>query len=186
MDDSAIVSRYFDRDESAITLTKAKYSSYLYAIARRILSNAEDAAESENDTYLAAWNSIPPQKPTDLRTYLGKLTRRLSLDLWRKRTAAKRGGGQPLLSFDELGECLPDHRQIDDSIDGSHITAVLNAFLRSLPDEERNVFLRRYWYFDSISDIGKRFGHSETKIKSMLFRTRKKLRARLETEDIFL
>lgn len=186
MNDPAIVDRFWERDPTAITLSSEKYSRYVYAIAFAILHSEEDAKESENDTYLAAWNSIPPQRPSDLRSYLGKLARRLSLDKWRERTAAKRGGGQTSLCFDELSECLPDRHGLDDDIDSAIITSTLNSFLRCLPTEERNVFLRRYWYFDDIEGIAKRFGYSSTKIKSMLFRTRKKLRARLEQEDIFL
>lgn len=186
MSDKDIVARFWERDQTALPLSAEKYGRYVYAIAFAILRDDEDAKESENDTYLAAWNSIPPHRPSDLRSYLGKLARRLSLDKWRERTAAKRGGGQVPLCLHEMSECLPDRRGIDDDLESSTVTAVLNSFLRGLSDEERNVFLRRYWYFDDVKAIAERFGYSPSKIKSMLFRTRKKLRARLEQEDIFL
>ena len=186
MEDKRIIEMYWQRDEQALTLTRHKYGAYCHAIAWQILHSREDADECENDTYLRAWNAMPPDRPQGLRAYLGAVTRRLSLDRWRERKSQKRGGGEVALSLDELGECVPHPDTVSETVDAAQTAAVLSTFLRSLPPAECDVFLRRYWYFDSVAQIAKRFGYSESKVKMTLSRTRDKLRVCLEKEGICL
>jgi len=184
--DEKIVELYWQRDERAIRETRMKYGRYCYSIAYNILHNTEDAQECENDTYLGAWNSMPPQKPSLLSSFLGAISRRVSLDRWRRKSAAKRGGGETALSLNELEECIPSGKSIEESIDTARLAELISLFLQTLPDEESMVFLRRYWYFDSIDTICKRFGYGESKVKMTLFRTRQKLLERLEKEGVFV
>ncbi|MBQ2735685.1 MAG: RNA polymerase sigma factor [Clostridia bacterium] len=184
MDDRNIVALFFDRNEDAVAETQKKYASYCYSIAYGVLKNREDAEECVNDTYLVAWNSIPPQAPRNLSAFLGKITRNLSLKRVRSQTAQKRGGGAVLLTLEELSECIPDHQTPQRELQQKELANLLDAFLRTLDEEERNIFLRRYWYFDSISDIAKRFGYGESKIKTLLHRTRKKLYKKLKQEEL--
>jgi RNA polymerase sigma-70 factor (ECF subfamily) len=186
MNDSQIVALYWERSEQAIAETRVKYGQYCYAIAYNILHHNEDAEESVNDTYLDAWNAMPPHKPAILSTFLGKITRRIALDRLRRNNAQKRGGGQVALSMDELTECIPDGKSIDDHLQAEELSRHIDAFLRSLPANQRSVFICRYWFFDSISDIAKQFGYSESKVKTTLHRTLGKLKNYLEKEDIFV
>ena len=186
MEDNQIIELYWQRNEAALTETQRKYGQYCYAIANSILHNNEDVEEIVNDTYIGAWNSIPPHRPAILSTFLGKITRRLSLKRLRYRTAEKRGGGEKIAALDEYEECIPYGKSIDEGIAEEELTNIINSFLESLPAEERRVFLCRYWYFDSISDIASRFGFGQSKVKTMLKRTRDKLLLRLKKEDIFI
>ena len=186
MEDKRIIEMYWQRDEGALALTRRKYGAYCHAIALQILHNREDADECENDTYLRAWNAMPPDRPHGLRAYLGAITRRLSLDRWRERKSHKRGGGEVALSLEELDECVPHPDTVPAAVDAAQTAAVLSAFLRSLPPAECDLFLRRYWYFDSVAQMAKRFGYSESKVKMTLSRTRDKLRVCLEKEGICL
>lgn len=182
MDDKRIVELYWERSEQAIAETQSKYGSYCYSIAYNILNSNEDAEESVNDTYNDAWNSIPPHRPSILSTFLGKITRRISIDRWRKHNAEKRGGGEMPLVLDELQECVADGKTVEQEYEKKHLSDIINTFVKSLPETEQKVFLCRYWYMDSINSICKQFGFSESKVKSMLFRTRDKLRVVLEKE----
>ena len=182
MEDGTIIELYWERSEDAITQTSVKYGGYCYSIAYNILFNKEDSEESVNDTYLAAWNTIPPRRPQILAAFLGKLTRYISLDRWRNRTAAKRGGGEVPLVLDELEECVSGEDSAEKAYLQKEFARELNRFLDHLPEVERKVFLCRYWYMDSIGDIAGRFGFSESKVASMLHRTRGKLRKMLEKE----
>lgn len=184
MDDAGIVSLYWERNEQAIEESKSKYAGYCHTISYRILNDWEDAEESVNDTWLAAWASMPPHRPSVLATYLGKLTRRISLNRWRDRRRDKRGGGEAALSLDELAECVPDRQDVERSVELTALTDALNRFLAGLPTVERDVFVCRYWFLASLREIGEKFGFSENKAKSMLFRTRKKLLAHLEKEGL--
>ncbi len=186
MDDERIVELYWQRNESAISETKTKYGNYCYSVAYRILNNNEDAEECENDTYLEAWKTIPPQKPKFLSAYLGTITRQKSIDKWRKKTADKRGGGEFQLSIDELENCISDETTINDKLIAEEMAQKISEFLRTLPKNERNVFLRRYWYFDSITEICKRYGYGQSKVKMMLKRTREKLFSYLEKEGMLI
>ena len=185
MEDSRIVELYWQRSEAAIGQTQKKYGSYLTKIACNILLDREDAEESVNDTYLAAWNSIPPQKPGVLSGYLGKLTRRISIDLLRRKTADKRGGGQYTLCLDELQDCAggtdPEAAaQLD------QLAAAIGEFLKVQSPETRQVFLCRYYYMDPIKDIARYCGVTESKVKVLLHRTRQALKTHLEKEGFDL
>ncbi len=182
MEDKQIVELYWARSEQAIAETDAKYGGYCYSIAYNVLANREDAEESVSDTYMAAWNALPPQRPAVLATFLGKITRNLSISRWRARSANKRGGGELVIALDELGECVASTQETEAELIAKEAVAVFNSFLRELPKEERIIFLRRYWCLDSVSMIADSFGFSQSKVKSMLHRTRKKLRERFEKE----
>lgn len=184
MEDSNIVRLYWERSENAIAETALKYGKYCFTIADNILQNKEDANESVNDTYWSAWNAIPPNKPTVLRTFLGKLTRRISLKKWRDENREKRGGGEVTLALEELEECIPSGTEVEEEILATELTEILNRFLAGLPETERNIFLCRYWYLDSIAQICRTYRFSESKVKSMLYRTRKKLQNHLNEEGI--
>ena len=184
MDDSEIIELYFQRSEEAVTQTATKYEKYCYQIAYHILSSREDSEESVNDTYLAAWNTMPPRRPTILSAFLGKLTRYISLDRWKKRSAQKRGGGQVALSLEELEECVSGGNNPEKEVDRKELLRYLNRFLDALPETQRKVFICRYWYLESIPEIAARFGFSESKVTAMLHRLREKLRARLQLEGL--
>lgn len=186
MEDLEIVELYWNRDESALSETKNKYGNYCHAIAYSILHNNEDTEETLNDTYLAAWNSMPPHHPLNLSTYLGKLCRRLSLNRWRFLNAEKRGGGQVTLSLDELGECVPDQKGIREELEEKLLAESINDFLSELKESERKIFVCRYWYFDPIEEIAKRFGYTQSKVKMSLKRSRDKLRQHLLKEGILV
>ena len=186
MNDSQIVALFFDRDQRAIEETAAKYGSYCYCIVHNILQSKEDSEEAVSDTYLALWATIPPHRPVVLRTFLGKIARRTALKQWEKNRTQKRGGGEVALALEELSEYLSDGNTPETSIEMAELTQIMNAFLRSLPKEERQVFVSRYWYLDPIADIATRFGYTQSKVKSMLARTRMKLRATLSKEGITL
>ena len=185
MNDREIVNLYFQRCEQAISETRIKYGVYLSTIARNVLGNRQDAEESVADTYIAAWNSIPPHRPAILRTYLGKIARRIALKKWRDGRAAKRGGGEVNLVLDELAECVSDGVSIEDELEMHMLTQSVNGFLAGLKENERRIFICRYWYMDSLEDICKRFGYSQSKVKSLLFRLRHRLKEHLEREGYF-
>lgn len=182
MSDDRIVALYWERSESAIRESADKYGRYCHRIAYNILNSREDAEESVNDTWLDAWNSMPPHKPSILSAFLGKITRRIAIDRWRKRHAEKRGGGAMELVLDELGECIPDPCGVERALEAQEAARIIRAFLDALSVTERRVFLRRYWYMDSVAVIARDLGFSESKTASMLFRLRGRLRDRLESE----
>lgn len=182
MEDQKIIDLYWQRSEQAIAETDTKYGGYCYSIAYNILTNREDSEESVSDTYMAAWRSMPPKKPGILSAFLGKITRHLSIDRWRRRTAEKRGGGEVVLALDELENCVSGEESVENKLQRKELTVAVNRFLDQLPETERNVFLCRYWYVDSIGDIAANFGFSEAKVNSMLYRTREKLRKALQKE----
>lgn len=184
MEDSAIIDLYWARQESALTETERKYGAYCRSIARNILYSREDAEECVSDTYLRAWNAMPPQRPGILSAFLGRITRNLSFDRRRKNNADKRGGGELPLCLDELSQCVPSDSGVQSELERKELSAMLDAFLRTLPERERMLFLRRYWYVDPIGDIARRFSMKENTVKSVLFRTREKLRSYLEREGI--
>lgn len=181
MEDSQIVALYWDRDEAAIDHTQKKYGKYLTKIAYNILSDREDAGESVNDTYLAAWNSMPPHRPGVLATYLGKLTRRISIDLFRKKNAEKRWPGEYVLSLEELGQCVGG-TDTQEQMELQLLCDSIAAFLRAQSTETRRVFIGRYYYLDPVKEIARYCGISESKVKVLLYRTRQALRKHLEEE----
>lgn len=184
MEDNQILALYRARDEQAIAQTEAKYGRYCHAIAYNILENREDAQECVNDTYAAAWNRIPPHNPAVLSTFLGKLTRRISLTRWRHAHRQKRGGGQVPLAMEELSECLSGSQDVARELELKELRDAINRFLSMLPDTERDVFVCRYWHLAPVAQISRAFGFTESKTKSMLFRTRGKLRTHLQKEGL--
>lgn len=182
MQDESIVALYWQRDESAIRETETKYGAYLTKIAMNILSDRLDSEESVNDTYLAAWNSMPPQKPSVLSTYLSKLTRRISIDKFRKRNREKRKASEFAMSLDEVSEIIGTNESPEEQMEAEALGKLIGDFLRTLSAEERNTFIGRYYYLDSLRDVASYCGMGEAKAKSMLFRTRNKLKQFLEKE----
>lgn len=180
LDDGRIIELFWTRSESAISETAGKYGAYCTKIAHNILNNREDADECVNDTYLNVWKAIPPKRPERFACFLGAITRNLSLNKYKSRKALRRGGDEVVFLLSELEECIPAGTNVEQEYDAQETAEALNAFLETLEESARIVFVRRYWYGDSVSDIAERFRMSESKVKSMLFRTRGKLRQRLE------
>jgi len=186
MDDELILDLYWARSESAISETAKKYGSYCTKIAVNILQNNEDAEECVNDTYHKAWDAIPPQRPSNFRAFLGRITRNLSLNKYKEQRTRKRGGDNIALIYSELEKCIPSGSNVEKEYESNLVISAINSFLLSLDKESRIVFVRRYWYADPIQAIAARFQMSESKVKSMLFRTRKRLRTHLENEGVIL
>ena len=186
MKDEAIIDLYWNRDEAAIAATADTYGNYCYAIAYNILFSNEDAEECVNDTWLNAWRSIPPQRPNRLSTYLGKITRNLSLNRYKLLTAQKRGRGQMELALSELGGCIPAHTDMEQIADEMILVNAIETFLRAQPRTERRIFVGRYWYLYPIRDLAAAHHMSESKVASLLYRMRVKLKVHLEKEGIFL
>ena len=184
MDDRQIISLFFQRDEQALTETDRKYHRYCRKIAVQILQDQEDADEALNDTWFAAWNSIPPHEPAHLQTFLGRLTRNVSLKKLRAHHAKKRGDGTAQVVLDEVADWLRTEQDVEADADVHMLAEAINAFLDRIPETERQVFVRRYWYFRSVAEIEACFGFSESKVKSMLCRIRKKLYAALKKEHL--
>lgn len=181
MEDGQIIELYWNRDQRAIRETDGKYGRLLHSIAWNLLQSREDSEECVNDTYLRAWEAIPPARPGAFRTWLGRITRNLSLDRWKRRGAEKRGGGAEVL-LGELEDCLPG--TAGRSVEEQELAELLSAFLRGLSREGRAMFLRRYWYGQSVAEIAGDLSCGEGKVKSSLFRSRKALREFLEKEGI--
>ncbi len=183
MHDNEIIEKFWHRDESAIGDTQLKYGSYLNKIAYNILFSVSDSDEAVNDTYLAAWNSIPPHRPSILRSYLSKLTRRISIDRLKYYHAKKRLESEYLLSLEELSECVSDTVGSPEAeLDMKMLGEAVGKFLSSQPKKARDGFIRRYFFLDSIADTAKSLGISESELKSLMHRTRNKLRDYLEKE----
>ena len=181
-----IVALYWQRSEQAIAETQCKYGGYCYSIAKNILWSAEDSEETVSDTYIGAWNAMPPKRPSVLSAFLGKITRNLAFDRWKAAHAEKRGGGSLPLALDELDECIAAKGGVEAAFDEKELSHAIDTFLRTLPERECSIFLRRYWFVDSVRDISERFGINENSVKSILFRTRERLRKHLEREDFAL
>jgi len=176
MEDSRIIDLYWDRDESAIPATSEKYGAYCTSIARNILKNEEDTEECVNDTYLNAWNSMPPQKPSVLSAFLGRITRNLSFNRYKLLHTQKRGGGEVPLVLSELSDCVSGRESVEQELDRKELLAEINTFLVGLSKEKRQMFVRRYWYAESVRDIAKRFDVSEGSATMTLKRVRKQLK----------
>ena len=175
MDDTKIVQLYWDRNEQAIPATADKYGRYCASIAQNILGNKEDAEECVNDTYISAWNSMPPHRPSILSTFLGKITRNLSFNRYKYNTANKRGGGEAALVLDEIAELVSGTDSVEQEVLRKELVKAIDAFLDGLPDDKRRIFVCRYWYFDSVSNIASRFGMTENNVSVTLNRLRLKL-----------
>lgn len=185
MEDAELIELFWERNEAAIRETAAKYGGLCFRIARNILASREDCEECVNDTYLGVWNAIPTQRPARFPAFIGRITRNLALKRYEYNTAAKR---DPAAAgpFEELAECVCGRESVETEAEKRRTEAAINAFLGGLDKDKRDVFLCRYWFFESIDSICVRTSFSESKVKSMLFHTRKKLRAYLEKEGIDL
>ena len=186
MEDEGIVQLYFDRNENAIEESVKKYGAYCSAIARNILSAPEDIEECVNDTWLHAWNAMPPHRPKRLSTFLGKITRNLSFDRYKSQHRAKRGGNTMELVLDELAECVSNGETPEQQIQEKELKEDINRFLLSLSEDQRYQFLLRYWYASSISEIAKRFHKTEDQVSVSLFRIRQQLKAYLKEKGYSL
>ena len=175
MDDKGIIQLFFDRNEKAIEEASAKYGSYCRTVAENILSSCEDAEECVNDALLKAWNAIPPAKPAVLRTFLGRIIRNTALDIYKKKNAEKRGSGQFAAVLDELAECVSGGSEPEKEIDKAELTAAINSFLATLPEDKCALFVRRYWFAESVSELAKKSGMSENNVSVSLSRIRGKL-----------
>lgn len=186
MDDEQIVDLFWQRDERALSETSAKYGALCRKIAFGILGNAQDSEEIENLSYLKLWEAIPPSRPQPLMPFLAKVVRNLSLNVLKAEQTQKRRASEFAVSLDELDECIPDRQgnQPSDRLDSLHIRDCLNTFLKGQKRTVRSIFVLRYFYCESIEDIAMKTGFSESKVKSVLFRTRSKLRDFLESEGI--
>ena len=186
MEDAQIVELYLSRDEAAIKATAEKYGTRLRYLANNLLDDLHLAEECENDTYLAAWNSIPPHTPFDyLFAYLARITRHIALDVCRAHSRVKRNAVLVELTK-EMNECLAAPDDVENQMDTRALGAAISAFLYRIPQQQRDIFLRRYWYFDSVSTIAKRFVVSESKVKTTLFHIRTQLREHLEKEGFVI
>ncbi len=186
MNDLEIIELYFLRDESAIERTDAEYGKYCYVIANNILSDHEDAEECVNDTYLRAWNSIPPQRPSSLKHFLAEITRNLALNRYNEKKAKKRGGGESAAVLEEIDEFVLGTRDIDGELLKNELISSINRFLYSLPERESNIFVKRYYHFSSTKEIAEMYGLKESNVLMILSRTRKKLKKYLQEEGYFI
>lgn len=184
MEDERIIELFMIRNEAAIAETDSKYGSKLFRVAMKILSSYEDAEENRNDTYLKAWNAIPPSRPSFLFAYLAKICRRLALNRidWQR---AKKRGAEVISLTEELIACIPASGD-DVMLDDEEIGTLISTFLKQQPKEKRQMFVRRYWYMDSNPEIAKRYGRSITSVETELYRMRKKLKVYLEQEGVRL
>ena len=170
MEDTAILELYWARDEQAIAETQKSYGKYCYSIAYHILHDREDTEECLNDTWMRAWNAIPPKKP----------------NRWKAKNAQKRGNGIMDTTLDELAECIPAAHNTEEAVEAAELERSINAFLHTLSEQECNVFLRRYWFVEEYAEIAGRYGMNLNTVKTSLFRTRKKLQKYLEQQGIVL
>lgn len=185
MEDQKIVALYWQRNQDAIRETDRKYGSYCFRVAKNLLSGFQDAEECVSDTWLGAWNSIPPQRPGCLRQYLAKLTRNLAFSRYRTLTAQKRGGGELPLVLEELSECLADETDVEGETIAKELARSVQKFLAALPEREANVFLRRYFYAEPVAEIARRYALTANHASVLLSRTRGKLKRHLTMEGYF-
>lgn len=186
MEDRKIVELYLSRSEEALLETDIKYGRYCHRIAFNVLGSEEDSEECVNDAYMRTWNSIPPNEPDSLSSFIGKITRNLALDMLRRKNSEKRGGGEVPLVLDELAECVSGEDVLSRREDSEEIRAALNSFLDTLNAVERGVFMRRYWMMEPIADIAERYDISVSKTTTMLFRLRGRLKKHLLKEGVSL
>lgn len=184
MDDASIIELYWQRAECAIAETDAAYGHFCYRIAHNILFDPEDSEESVNDTWLAAWNAMPPHRPSCLKMFLGKLTRRISVSRLRQNTAAKRGGGETELALNELSECIPAPGGVEGELEAKELEAAVNQFVRTLPETERSLFIGRYWLVMPVNELADRLGMNRSTARSTISRTRKRLQEYLCKEEL--
>ena len=179
MEDTQIIDLYFARDERAIAETDGKYGGFCRTLARNILTLRQDAEEVVNDTYLRAWNAMPPERPARLKSWLGRIVRNLSLDRWRHDHASKRYAGLDVL-LSELDDCVPGGSDPDRLAEADEMAECISRWLRALPEDDRGLFLRRYWYGDSVKELAARAGTTAPRMTNRLYRLRQRLREELE------
>lgn len=182
MEDQQIIQLYFERNEQAVAETKQKYGPYCHSLAFAILNNDADAEEAVNDTWLRAWNSIPPQRPGVLKLFLAKITRNLAFNTRRNQSAQKRGGGEVDLALEELKDCVPAREGVQDALEGKELAREIQKFLQTQSQRDRSIFLRRYFGVESIGSVAHRFGLTEANTRKILSRTREKLKNYLTKE----
>lgn len=186
MEDEKIIELYWARNEDALKETDLKYGTYLETVAYHILYDREDSEECVNDTYLRAWNAMPPHKPDLLRVFLAKITRECSIDKYRRKSARKRKASEYDRSMEELGECVSGGASPENVFETKRLAEAIEKFLREQTADNRRMFLCRYYFFDSVRDTAQFFGCTESKVKSVLYRMRQNLRAYLEKEGFEL
>ena len=185
MEDSQIIELYWQRSESAIVETSNKYSRLLRSIAMNILGNFSDAEECENDTYIAVWNTIPPTRPNIFSAFLSKIVRNISINRYEYNRAKKRNSEYDLI-LSELEDCVSGGQTVEEQIAAGEISVYIDEFLEKQKEETRVIFVRRYWYADSVKEIASRMCLTESKVKIVLFRTRKELQAYLEERGVMV
>ena len=186
MEDEKILDLFFERNEQGIQEAQSKYGHYLTTVSFNILKNHEDTEECLNDTWIRAWNAIPPERPRLLKAYLTKIIRNLSLNRIKEQNAKKRGGGEYDLALEEIAEFLPDSRGVEDEIEGILLKDTIEAFLLTLNKKQRVVFMQRYYFLESVLSIAEKNGMTESGVKTTLFRVRNRLKEYLEKEGISL
>lgn len=184
MEDKEIIELYFRRDEGAIAETASKYGGLLSRIAGNILRNTEDEKECVNDTYLKAWNTIPPNEPRSLPCYLGRITRNMALNMLERKNALKRGNGHIEAALEELEECIPSKDSVQEKAEENALTEIINKFLEDLPKKSRVIFVKKYWYMESVKEIASELKIGESSVKVTLMRTRQKFKEYLEKEGV--
>ena len=184
MEDEMIVDLYWQRSDLAISETNRKYGRYCHTIAYNICGIDEDAEECVNDTWFRAWNLMPDHRPAILSTFLGRITRSISIDCIKTKNRIKRGGGEAVLALDELEECIPGGMNPEEALEEKELEKAIGNFVSGLSETEKKIFILRYWYLTSIDEISEKLNFSKGKVKSSLFRTRGKLRAYLQEEGI--
>ena len=185
MDDEVILELYFARNQEAIRETDCKYGGYCRRISQKILGSREDAEECVNDTWLQAWNKIPPQRPQYFQAFLGCIVRNLSLDRWEQRQTKKRGGGQTKILLSELKDCLPSPDLPERRLEERELGNILSRWLAQQPQKNRVAFVRRYWYADTLAETAAQIGCTTGAAKALLHRMRRSLRAHLEKEGVW-
>lgn len=186
MEDERLIQLFWNRSETAIQETSNKYGSYLHRISMNIVQSAEDASECVNDTYFKVWNSIPPQWPQRFKSWIGRIVRNISLDCYKREHAAKRGGHGTDILLSELEQCIPCQNWKKEQSSDEMIVEIINQFLQEQKKENRMIFIRRYWYGDSIKEIAGKLNMKESKVKTSLYRSRNKLRSCLEKGGVWL
>lgn len=185
MEDREIIALFFQRSEAAIDAVEKKYGALCHSVAWNLLHSQEDAKECLNDTWHGLWNAIPPRQPERLGPFAARVTRNLAMKRLTRQNAEKRQG--ITVSFEELNQCIPDEKTVEQALEGKELTKLLDAFLDTLGEEDRNLFLRRYWFFDSVRQLSRNFGITENHVKIKLYRMRKALKKYLEQEaDIYV
>lgn len=185
MNDSQIIELYWNKDPQAISASEAQYGAYCFTVANGILADARDSEECVNDTWLKAWNAIPPTRPTVLKVFLAKITRRLSFDRYKARKALKRGGGETALVLEELAECIADESDVEGQVSMQELGGAIDRFVAALPEREQELFVRRYFFSDSIGQIADWYGMNQNHVNVTLSRVRKRLRSHLSKEGYF-